>query len=171
MTVGECPDGRTKGGDPGGASTAAPHLQPPFHGPSPALGLPGAQGRHPTPSGLRRPGPGRWAKAPPTLLLLLSWGSPARLPGQLPVWPVTYPSLSHSTPPSGLDSHPQTCNIQGPTIPNREGPVLRPPCLPPSSSPARVSPPRCETGGAPAKLLLREPVTFPGTRVSAEVTS
>lgn len=117
-----------------------PHLQPPFRGPSAASGLPGAQGRHPRGSG--------------DLVLTHRQSLPQPCfccsPGAAPPGCLTHflsvlchiPSPSHSTSPSGPDSHPQTCNIQGPTVPDREGPVLRPPCLPPSSSPARVSPPR-----------------------------
>lgn len=103
---------------------------------------------------------------------------------------VTCPPLPSPVPPTRPDSHPQTCNIQGPKVPDREDPVFCPPgtsSLPdlvPSSqgpcatlaSPAGVSAALCEM--CPLKKIcltpnppVPEPVTLLGNRVSAHLTS
>lgn len=43
------------------------------------------------------------------------------------------------------DSHPPTCSIEGPTVPDGRTPCSVLPARPASSSPARLAPPLCET--------------------------
>lgn len=132
-------------------------------------------------------------KGSPSPFLLLSSGCPPPTQRPSPTSSlvfVTCPPLPPPVPPTRSDSHPQTCNIQGPKVRDREDPVFCPPgtsSLPdlvPNSqgpcatlaSPAGVSAALCEMC-PPKKICLTpnppvpEPVTLLGNRVSAHLTS
>lgn len=133
MNVEKCPDGRTKGGDPGGPSTAAP---PPFslHSADPLL--PSVLGRSArstkAPTAPPR-GAGDLVLADPQRL---AHPAAALLRQPLPTTVPNFPSgLCHiplpcPTPLLPLaDSHPQTCSIERPTVPDGRTPCSVLPAL------------------------------------------